>query len=234
MKETQRPLEVYQIESIDYQSAWNLQKNIVALRKRDALPDTLLLLQHTPVITVGRNAGEKNILHTPNSLAQLGFDYVRSDRGGDATYHGPGQLVAYPILNLSPDMKDVPKFVRTLEQVIIDVIADYNLIGERLSGAPGVWLTQPDRKIAAIGARMTRWVTYHGIALNINTNLSHFNVIVPCGLADKAVTSLQQEKEVMIDFQTVCTRFIQLFSHHFNRKVIYKNDIPLHLLESHV
>ena len=225
------PLDVYQIDSIDYKSAWDLQKHLVQLRKQDHIQDTLLIVQHTPVITVGRNVDETHVLHTPSQLKALGFDYMKTDRGGDATYHGPGQLVAYPIINLSPHMKDVPRFVRTLEQVVIDVLAQYQLHATRLQGAPGVWLSDPDRKIAAIGARITRWVTYHGLALNVNTDLSHFDVIVPCGLSGKGVSSLQKELHTSISYTEVVQVFLQCFAHNFKRQLCVHQALPVDWLQ---
>ncbi len=176
-----------------YGEAWALQRALVAERAAGAIPDTLLLLEHDPVVTLGRDGNRGSLLLDEAGFAARGVELVESDRGGDATFHGPGQLVAYPILDLKPDLQDVGKFVRGLEQAMIDTVADYGLTAGRDKGNPGVWLDDPPRKIGAIGARISRWITHHGVALNVNVDLAYFGLIVPCGIVGKGVTSLQRE-----------------------------------------
>ena len=218
-----RQLQVYRLGEINYQTAWDLQKKYVELRKADQVPDTLFILSHPPTITLGRNSGNQSLLFGEAILHQAGLALVESDRGGDATYHGPGQIVAYPILDLRPDLQDIPKFVRLLEQTMMNVMMLYGLEGKRVEGAPGAWLDQPDRKLGAVGARISRWITHHGIALNVNTNLAHFNYIIPCGLADKGVSSLQKELGYPLDFNQVQSELISQFGLLFNRKIEEKS-----------
>ena len=178
---------------LPYEQAWSLQRELVARRKAGEIGDTLLLLEHDPVVTLGRDGSRKSLLCSEAEMGQKGIDLIESDRGGDATYHGPGQVVGYVIVDLRPDQKDIRRYVRNLEASMIDTLAEYNLEGARVPDAPGTWLLNPPRKIGAIGARVSRWVTHHGFAFNVNTRLSHFDVIVPCGIADKGVTSLENE-----------------------------------------
>ncbi len=161
-------------------------------RQRGEIGDTILLLEHDPVITLGRGAKERHVLLTPEALEARGFEVHEVGRGGDVTYHGPGQLVAYPILDLAPDRKDVRKYVRDLEETMIRIAADYGVAAGRVDGLNGAWV-EDSRKIGAIGVRISRWVTMHGFALNVTTDLSHFRVIVPCGISGKGVTSLATE-----------------------------------------
>jgi len=212
-----RPLWVYRLGRVPYEEAWALQRALVALRKEGAIPDALLTLEHPDVVTLGRNAGAASLLWSAEELSARGVQLVVSDRGGDATYHGPGQLVAYPILDLRPDWADVPRFVRALEQVMLDVLASYGLTGGRVEGAPGVWLSHPDRKLGAVGARISRWVTHHGVALNVNTDLRRFGLIVPCGLAGKGVSSLARELGAEVDFEEARERLIARFAATFGR-----------------
>lgn len=190
------PLDVRFLGRVPYREAWDLQKSLVDQRLAGEVPDTLLLLEHDPVITLGRAGKRDSLLVDEAELARRGVELVHSDRGGDITWHGPGQIIGYAILDLREGARDVRRFVRGLEQTVIDTCRDYGLSTERLDGAPGVWLRDPprgDRKIAAIGARFSRWITHHGFALNVNPNLEGFGVIVPCGLQGKAVTSLEAE-----------------------------------------
>ena len=144
-------------------------------------------------LLLGRDGSRKSLKVNEAVLDRRGVELIESDRGGDATFHGPGQVVGYPIIDLRPDRKDIRRYVSSLETVMIDVLETYGIVAGRLAGEPGVWLEGPDRKIGAIGARVSRWVTHHGFALNVNTNMSFFDLIVPCGIADKAVTSLETE-----------------------------------------
>lgn len=180
-----------------------------------AAPNTLFLLEHTPVITFGRNGRREHILADAEGLAAEGIAVIETDRGGDVTYHGPGQLIAYPVLDLSQWRCSVGWYLRTLEEVLIRLLTEYGLQGERLPGYPGVWIS--GAKVAAIGISIHRWVTSHGIAFNVRPNLDHFRLIIPCGIGDKPVTSLERllgrapaMAEVMNRFEG---RFREVFLH---------------------
>ena len=172
---------------IDYARALKLQQQIAAERKQGLVPDHLLLLEHPHVITLGRNGHLENLLASDEILGRAGIAFYPTDRGGDVTYHGPGQLVGYPILDLRDWRRDVGAYVRAVEQTIIDTLADYGIVAGRIPKLTGVWVD--DRKIAAIGVHLSRWVTSHGFALNVSTDLSYFQYIVPCGLT-RPVTSM--------------------------------------------
>ena len=183
-----------QIEELgrrDYASALALQEKLHAARVRGEIPDTLLLLEHEPVITLGRAAKREHVLATPERLRALGIEQHEIGRGGDVTYHGPGQLVGYPILDLRPERCDVRRYVRNLERVMIETAAKFGVAAQRIEGLTGTFCQ--DRKVGAIGVRISRWVTMHGFALNVNTDLDAFSLIVPCGLRETGVTSLSRE-----------------------------------------
>jgi len=184
-----RKCRVLELGRIDYAQAFELQQQLVAERKQALIADQLLLLEHPHVITMGRNGRSENLLASPEILSRAGISFHPTDRGGDVTYHGPGQLVGYPILDLREWKRDVGAYVRAIEQVLIDLLADYEITAGRIPGLTGVWVG--DRKIAAIGVHISRWVTSHGFALNVDPDLSYFQYIVPCGLT-KPVTSMQQ------------------------------------------
>jgi lipoyl(octanoyl) transferase len=171
----------------DYGTALELQRQLVAERQQGLIPDQLLLLEHPHVITMGRNGHAANLLATGDVLSRAGIAFYPTDRGGDVTYHGPGQLVGYPIMDLREWQRDVGAYVRAVEQTIIDTLADYGISAGRIPKLTGVWVD--DRKIAAIGVHISRWVTSHGFALNVSTDLGYFQYIVPCGLT-KPVTSM--------------------------------------------
>ena len=203
-------ISVLHLGSLDYATALNLQKSLVDLRKQNLISDVLLLLEHPPVITLGRNASQKNLLASSELLRQKGVELFESDRGGDVTFHGPGQLVGYPIFDLrgfSPRIGAV-EFVRRMEEALIRTCGDLGIACERICGLTGVWtqagsprpgaagstlLTFDAKKIAAIGVRISRSVTSHGFALNVTTDLDYFKLIVPCGISDRPVTSIAQE-----------------------------------------
>ena len=171
----------------DYGQALELQRQLIAERQQGLIPDQLLLLEHPHVITLGRNGKAANLLASGEVLSRAGIAFYPTDRGGDVTYHGPGQLVGYPIIDLREWQRDVGAYVRAVEQAIIDTLADYGISAGRIPKLTGVWVD--DRKIAAIGVHISRWVTSHGFALNVSTDLSYFQYIVPCGLT-KPVTSM--------------------------------------------
>jgi lipoyl(octanoyl) transferase len=176
---------------VGYQDALDLQKRLVEERKAQSIPDQLLLLEHPPVITLGvkARADRSHVLATDEELEREGVEIFETGRGGDVTFHGPGQLVGYPILDLNPDRRDVHRYVRDLEEVLIRMAARFGVSATRVSGLTGIWVG--DDKLAAIGVRIARWVTSHGFAFNVTTNLRHFGLIVPCGITGKGVTSLE-------------------------------------------
>ena len=180
---------VRELGRIDYARAFELQQQLIAERKQSLIDDQLLLLEHPHVITIGRNGREENLLASGEILERAGIAFHATDRGGDITYHGPGQLVGYPILDLREWKRDVGAYVRGIEQVIIDTLADFGIAAGRIPKLTGVWVGE--RKVAAIGVHISRWVTSHGFALNVDTDLSYFQYIVPCGLT-KPVTSMRQ------------------------------------------
>ena len=187
-----RELEVRRLGIVPYAEALALQRTLVEERRHGRISDVLLLLQHPPVITLGikPDANRANIVATPERLGELGVEVHETGRGGDVTYHGPGQIVGYPILDLKPDRCDVHRYVRDLEEVMIRVCAEYGVGAARIKGLTGAWVGAD--KIGAIGVRISRWVTSHGFAFNVGTDLDHFRLIVPCGIADRGVTSLER------------------------------------------
>jgi lipoyl(octanoyl) transferase len=184
-----RNCQVRELGRIDYGAALQLQEELIAARKQGSIADQLLLLEHPHVITLGRNGHMENVLAGDDVLARAGISFYPINRGGDVTYHGPGQLVGYPILDLREWKRDVGGYVRGLEQAIIDTLEEYGIAAGRIPKLTGVWVGEC--KIAAIGVHISRWVTSHGFALNVNTDLSYFQYIVPCGLT-KPVTSMAQ------------------------------------------
>jgi lipoyl(octanoyl) transferase len=214
-----QPLEVRRLGIVPYADALIMQRALVEERKTGAVPDLLLLLQHAPVITLGvrGDGGRSHILATAGRLAELGIEVHETGRGGDVTYHGPGQLVGYPILNLDPDRRDVHRYVRDLEEVMILVCADYGVVADRIAGLTGVWVGA--EKIGAIGVRISRWVTSHGFAFNVATDLDHFQLIVPCGIGDRGVTSLQRLLGRRVPLEEVQEGFIRHFLAVFRRSL---------------
>ena len=179
---------------IDYAEALALQKRVVAARKADAIEDALLVCGHPHVITQGRNGKREHLLVSEHVLRQKGMEYYETSRGGDITYHGPGQTVGYPILNLGAIRRDVVWYVRTLEEAMIHATAEFGITAERVAGKTGIWVRAGDteEKLAAIGVHISRWVTSHGFAYNVSTDLRNFDLIVPCGIADRKATSLEK------------------------------------------
>jgi lipoyl(octanoyl) transferase len=204
---------VLQLGTLDYATGLRLQQKLVQLRKDGLIGDVLLLLEHAPVITLGRNAKATNVIASREQLAERGVEVFECDRGGDVTFHGPGQLVGYPIFDLrgfgSAERKrktlGAIEYVRRLEEVLIRTCADFHIPAERVAGLPGVWTTSDrgEAKIAALGVHISRGVTSHGFALNVNTDLDYFNLIVPCGIASKPVTSIARELGRQLPLQDV-------------------------------
>jgi lipoate-protein ligase B len=209
-----RELSVLKLGRRDYASALALQNELHAARVGGEIGDTLILLEHDPVITLGRAAKKEHVLATPQHLASLGIELHEIGRGGDVTYHGPGQLVAYPILDLRPDRCDVRRYVRDLERVMIEVAESYDVVGRRVEGVTGAFVD--DRKFGALGVRISRWVTMHGIAINVSTDLNAFQLIVPCGLPDTPVTSLSREANRAIDMDDATARTASAFARVFD------------------
>jgi lipoyl(octanoyl) transferase len=183
-------LEVTRAGLVPYEAGLAMQAELVTARKTGTIADTLLLLQHPPVITLGVKVRQsrEHVLATDEELRARGIALFEAGRGGDVTYHGPGQLVGYPILDLKPDRMDAHRYIRDLEEALIGVCGDFGLAATRKPGLTGVWIGE--EKVAAIGVRLSRWVTSHGFALNVATDLDHFSLIVPCGISDRGVTSL--------------------------------------------
>ncbi|MFW5921366.1 MAG: lipoyl(octanoyl) transferase LipB [Polyangiales bacterium] len=186
-----RALQVCWLGRVPYGPTHELQQRLQQARIAGDIGDVMLLLEHPPVLTLGRAARQEHVLLSPEMLRARGFEVHEIGRGGDVTYHGPGQLVGYPIIDLTPDRKDVRKYVAALEETMIRLCADHGLEASRVNGLNGTWIE--NRKIGAVGVRISRWVTMHGFAFNVTTDLSHFDAIVPCGIQDKGVTSLAAE-----------------------------------------
>jgi lipoyl(octanoyl) transferase len=212
---------VRELGRIGYGPALELQQELIAGRKQGTLPDHLLLLEHPHVITLGRNGHMANLLASDEIMERAGISFFPTDRGGDVTYHGPGQLVAYPIMDLREWKRDVGAFVRAVEQTIIDTLADYGIEAGRIPKLTGVWVG--DRKIAAIGVHISRWVTSHGLALNVNTDLSYFQYIVPCGLT-KPVTSMAQ-LGVRATLEEVSRKLAAHFGRVFDCEMLYEAPV---------
>lgn len=209
------PLRSSRLGLVPYAEATALQEQLAAARRRGEVTDTLLLLEHPPVITLGvRTRGKPtNIIASADRLAETGVGVFDTGRGGDVTYHGPGQLVGYPILDLQPDRCDVHQYVRDLEEVLILAVQAFGVTGVRVKGLTGVWVGAPGReeKLAAIGVRISRWITSHGFALNVAPDLDHFKLIVPCGIADRGTTSLERLLGHVVPMDTVEDAVVKAF-----------------------
>jgi lipoyl(octanoyl) transferase len=214
-----RVLDVRRLGLVPYAEAVDLQKALVEERRADRIPDTLLLLEHPHVITLGVKARNTlaNVRADEAQRTAMGVELCESGRGGDVTYHGPGQLVGYPILDLNPDRRDVHRYVRDLEEVLIRTVGDFAVEAARVAGLTGVW-TQ-EEKIAAIGIRISRWITSHGFALNVATDLSYFGLIVPCGISDRGVTSLAARLGRPVSIDEVVGPLVSRFAEVFGRQV---------------
>jgi lipoyl(octanoyl) transferase len=213
-----RSLEVRRLGTVPYGEALALQRALVEERRAGRVADLLLLLQHPRVITLGvkGDGGRSNIVATRERLDMLGIEVMETGRGGDVTYHGPGQIVGYPILDLRPDRCDVHRYVRDLEEVMIRVCADYGLSAGRIPGMTGTWVD--GEKIGAIGVRISRWITSHGFAFNANTSLQDFQLIVPCGIAEHGVTSLARALGRPVQLAEVEERLVAHFTTVFDRE----------------
>jgi lipoyl(octanoyl) transferase len=210
--------QVIDLGLIQYEAALSLQRELVVKRQASQIPDTLLLLEHPHVITLGRSGNFDHLLATQKELQMRNVEFHETDRGGDITYHGPGQLVIYPIFDLKSWHKDIHLFLRTLEDCIIQVLKGYDITGSRRAGATGVWVG--DEKIAAIGVRTSQWVTSHGLAFNINPDLKYFDLIIPCGIRDTRVTSLKKLLGINTPMEEVKERLMKAFGLFFGRTVL--------------
>ena len=211
-----RTLEVRRLDVVPYAEALALQRELVEQRRAGRIGDTLLLVEHPHVLTLGvrGDGGRSHILATDEELAARGVSVYETGRGGDITYHGPGQLVGYPIIDLKPDRCDVHRYVRDLEDVLVRTAAAYGIEAGRVEGLTGVWVGR--EKLAAIGVRIARWITSHGFALNVTTDLDYFSLIVPCGIADRGVTSLARLLGRPLDTLELTNRVVDNFSKVFN------------------
>ena len=212
-----KALHVRRIPSISYAEGLALQRTLVEERRAGRIPDQLLLLEHPHVVTLGvkGDGGRSHILATPQRLAAERIEVHETGRGGDVTYHGPGQLVGYPILDLKPDRCDVHRYVRDVEEILIRMAGDFGVVAGRIPGLTGVWVG--DSKLAAIGIRISRWITSHGFAFNVTTDLRYFNLIVPCGISDHGVTSLATLLGRPVERHEVEDRLIHRFCELFER-----------------
>ena len=213
-----KPCLVVDLGLTPYRPAWELQRRLVAARKAAALPDVLLLCEHPHVITLGRNGKSEHLRASEHLLRQMNVEYCATDRGGDITYHGPGQLVGYPILNLGEIRRDVVWYVRQLEEAMIRTAADFGVRARRLDGKTGIWVDvsgAAEEKLAAIGVHISRWVTSHGFAFNVCTDLRYFDLIVPCGIPDRQATSLERLLAQPVSVTQVAPRMVQKFGEVF-------------------
>src|SRR6185295_5768611 len=217
-----RVCELHQLHLVTYENGMKLQQKLVEMRQRDELPDQLLLLEHPPVITLGRGGDPSNLLASPDILKNHGVRFFETTRGGDITYHGPGQVVGYPILHLGDNNRDVRKYVTKLEEVLIRTVAEYGITATRAEGKRGIWVG--NNKIAAIGVRIARWVTSHGWALNVDTNLDHFRFITPCGLHGTGVTSISRETGRTVDTNEVREILAAKFGEVFEREMVPRGE----------
>jgi lipoyl(octanoyl) transferase len=219
-----RPVEVRRLGVVPYADALELQRQLVEERRAERVPDLLLLLQHPHVITMGvkRGAAHSNILATPEALAATGVEVFETGRGGDVTYHGPGQIVGYPILDLRPDRCDVHRYVRDLEDVMIRVCGEYGVEATRVPGLTGAWVTtsRGPEKVGAIGVRISRWITSHGFAFNATTDLEYFRLIVPCGIGDRGVTSLEALTPRLVAIPELEEAIVRQFCAVFDREIV--------------
>jgi lipoyl(octanoyl) transferase len=219
---------VEQLGLVSYADGLRLQSELVAQRKAGTIPDTLMLLEHPHVYTLGRNAKRENLLLSAEQLAARGAQVFEIDRGGDVTYHGPGQLVGYPIIDLSQHRRDIAWYMRCLEEVLIRVAGEYGIEAGRLAGAPGVWVG--NNKLAALGVHISRWVTSHGFAFNVNSDLRYFDCIVPCGLRDKGVTSLEKLLGRRVEMDEVAEKVVWHFGKVLELEMVEATAVPAGLI----
>ena len=217
-----RSCDLRQLHTVTYENGLKLQQRLAEMRQRNEIQDQLLLLEHPPVITLGRGGDARNLLASPEVLRQNRVRFFETTRGGDITYHGPGQIVGYPIVHLGEGNRDVRKYVTNLEEVLIRTVAAYGIIAQRVEGKRGIWVG--NEKIAAIGVRIARWVTSHGWALNVNTNLDHFRLITPCGLQGTGVTSIEKQIGRPVPLEEVRSVLAAKFAEIFDRDLVTREE----------
>jgi len=217
-----KTIEVIETGVTDYHDVWDFQRELFNQVVENRSQNFLILTEHNPVITIGKTGSFQNLLTEPSNLKSKGIKIVEIDRGGDITFHGPGQILGYPILDLSQFKKDIHWYLRNLEEVIIQTLHDFNIEGERISNLTGVWVNR--KKICAIGVKVTRWVTMHGFALNVSTNLDYFNHIIPCGISDHGVTSIFEQYGNIIDQKDVINSLNHYFAEIFEVQQIIKRQ----------
>ena len=211
-----QPCRYVDLGKTSFSRAWDIQRDLVARRKSGEIADQLLIVEHPHVITLGRSAKVENILAAEDRLAKLKVDVRETDRGGDVTYHGPGQIVAYPIMDLGQWKRDITAFVRALELVMLKTVSDFGIEAERVKGCTGVW--HRGAKLGSIGVHISRWVTSHGLALNLSTDLDYFDLIVPCGIC-KPVTSMERLLGRRLPREDVKARLVRHFAQVFSRDI---------------
>jgi lipoyl(octanoyl) transferase len=212
---TKNNLEFIDWGLIDYRTAWQRQSELVAMAQATRGTSRLVFCEHPTVITIGRTGSERNVVANESFLGGLGIDTIAIDRGGDVTLHNPGQLVGYPIFDLMMYTPDLHVFLRNIEECVIELIAEYGISGGRVEGLTGVWI-DGNRKICAIGLHCSRWITSHGFALNVSNNLDEFSYIVPCGITDKEVTSIEKELGAKVDMHELKLRLKSIFENKFS------------------
>jgi lipoyl(octanoyl) transferase len=224
---SEQSISVVDLGRLDYAAALALQQQVSALRQQESIGDVLLLVEHPPVLTMGRNAHREHVVAGDELLAQRGVPLFETNRGGDVTYHGPGQLVGYPILHLrrfAPPL-GIVEYLRKLEEVLIRACANYGILTQRAPGRAGVWTMPgghiPEKKIAALGVHVARWVTTHGFALNVTTDLNDFELIVPCGIRDRGVTSIEAEVDSAPSLAQVANSVSRHFGRVFGRQMVW-------------
>ncbi|MBL7995972.1 lipoyl(octanoyl) transferase LipB [bacterium] len=227
-----KPINILKLGLSDYASTWDLQKKLFDLRLNGKIEDTLVLCEHPHTYTVGKNGVDnvgKHLLMNKEELKKNNISVFEIDRGGDITYHGPGQIVGYPILNLNNYYRDMHRYLRDIEETIIQTLADFGITGKRVDTATGVWVDTPRgaEKICAIGVKVTRWITMHGFALNVNSNLDFFNNIVPCGITDKGVTSMEKTAGTQVELSRVEDNIITSFEDvfHVTSQIVKKEHV---------
>ncbi len=218
-KDNKTQLDIYIPGLIDYHRALEIQHKLVQKRIAEEIPDSLILLEHPPVITYGRGGNMENLLLDIGSLKDKGIDFYEIERGGDITFHSPGQLVGYPIIKLDTRGRDMHKYLRDLEGVLIGVLNEFGLDAGRKEKYTGVWIE--DKKLAAIGVAVKRWVSFHGFALNVNNDLSYFDYIIPCGIKEYSVSSISAEFGKFVDLKDVIPIIIKIFREIFSYNEIY-------------
>ncbi len=227
----ERKLNIINLETEPYKKIWDFQKKLHRMRLDNLIGDTIILLEHPHTYTLGKSADKNHLLADDNTLLQNGIDVFEIDRGGDITYHGPGQIVGYPIIKLDELYEDVHKYLRELEEIMIRTLDEFGIKSKRIDDYTGVWIG--NNKIAAIGIKVSRWITMHGFAFNINTDLSYYDKIIPCGIFEKGVTSLAEELGTKIPLKNVkdviIKHFCEIFKYnsikHFNSLDDFEKEI---------